>query len=136
VQHGEWAGWVAKNCTFGIRESQRYMRAFHGRDQIGEQIRHGVSHLDSLRGAVSLVAEAEAEEKAAKEAAEEFLRGMEDLLLRLRSIKEDGVLEMLLEEWDDEQMREAREFTKKAKADWERIAREFDEALASRGRRP
>jgi hypothetical protein len=57
VKHGEWIPWVQANCTFGVRETQRYMQTFHDRAAIEEQMRHGVSHLDSLRGAVALVAE-------------------------------------------------------------------------------
>jgi hypothetical protein len=52
VRHGEWAGWVVEHCSFGIREAQRYMRAYDNRGALEEQMRHGVSHLTGLRGAM------------------------------------------------------------------------------------
>jgi hypothetical protein len=52
VEHG---GWVEANCSFGIREAQRYMRVFRQRDRIEEEMRHGVSHLGSLRDLVVML---------------------------------------------------------------------------------
>jgi hypothetical protein len=52
VQHGEWAGWIEANCIFGIREAQRYMRAYDHREALEEQMRHGMSHLTGLGSAM------------------------------------------------------------------------------------
>lgn len=57
VRHGEWAGWVADRCTFGVRQAQSYMRAYHNREALEGQMRSGDSHLTSLRGAVAMLAE-------------------------------------------------------------------------------
>jgi hypothetical protein len=57
VQHGEWAEWVAGNCSFGLRQCQNYMRVFMQREVIDEQKRNGVSHLTSMREAVAALAE-------------------------------------------------------------------------------
>jgi Protein of unknown function (DUF3102) len=61
VPHGKWSGWVEVNCTFGIREAQRYMQVYRNRETLDSQTRHGVSHLDSLRDALAVLAEPKAE---------------------------------------------------------------------------
>jgi hypothetical protein len=55
VRHGEWAGWVAENCSFGLRQSQKYMKAYGHREQILEQMRTEGAHL-SLNGAMAQLA--------------------------------------------------------------------------------
>jgi hypothetical protein len=50
VQHGGWEPWVEANCVFGIREAQRYMRAYQNRSTLEGPKATRVSHLDSLRG--------------------------------------------------------------------------------------
>jgi hypothetical protein len=62
VRYGEWAGWVAENCSFGIREAQRYMRVYANRGALEDQLRHGVSHLTGLRGAVAALASPRADD--------------------------------------------------------------------------
>jgi hypothetical protein len=57
VRHGEWAGWVEQNCTFGIRQAQNYMRVHQNRDAIEGEMRNGASHLASLRGAIGALTE-------------------------------------------------------------------------------
>ena len=56
VAHGEWIPWVEENLVFGQREAQRYMRVAANATR--------VSHFDSLREAVSLLAEPKEEEHA------------------------------------------------------------------------
>jgi hypothetical protein len=56
VRHGEWAGWVEANCTFGLRQAQSYMRAHHNRAELEEQMRSGASHLTGLHSAVAALA--------------------------------------------------------------------------------
>jgi hypothetical protein len=57
VQHGEWAGWVEANCTFGLRQAQNYMRVYRNRHRIESEMRNGVSHLDSFREAIAALAD-------------------------------------------------------------------------------
>lgn len=57
VRHGEWAAWVAENCSFGIRQAQKYMRAHDNRVALEDQMRTPGSHLTSLNDAIALVSE-------------------------------------------------------------------------------
>ena len=56
VAHGEWIPWVEENLVFGQREARRYMRVAANASR--------VTHFDSLREAVSLLAEPKEEEPA------------------------------------------------------------------------
>jgi hypothetical protein len=56
VKHGEWAGTVEANCTFGIRQAQKYMRVFENRAVIEDQMRSGNSHLENLDGVIGMLA--------------------------------------------------------------------------------
>jgi hypothetical protein len=60
IQYGQWARWVAENCSFGMRQAQNYMRVYHNRAEIEARMRNGDSHLDSLRGAVAALREPKA----------------------------------------------------------------------------
>jgi hypothetical protein len=60
VRHGGWEPWVEANCAFGVRQAQSYMRAYHNRGLLEEQIRSGASHLTGLRGAMAMLAAPEA----------------------------------------------------------------------------
>jgi hypothetical protein len=53
VRHGEWAGWVEANCSFGVRQASSYMRAHANREQIGS----GAADFGSLREAIAALAE-------------------------------------------------------------------------------
>jgi hypothetical protein len=53
--HGQWSGWVKEHCVFGVRQSQKYMRAYENRAAILEQIRTESSHL-GVSGATALIA--------------------------------------------------------------------------------
>ena len=59
VAHGEWIPWVEENLVFGQREARRYMRVAANRTRVSDS--------DSLREAVSLLAEPKEEEPAADE---------------------------------------------------------------------
>jgi DUF3102 family protein len=52
VRHGEWVEWVETNCKFGLRQAQKYMRAYENREAIESEMRTGGSHLAALRGAI------------------------------------------------------------------------------------
>jgi len=49
VQHGGWIPWIEENLVFGRREASRYIKVYANGTR--------VSHLDSLREAVALLAE-------------------------------------------------------------------------------
>jgi hypothetical protein len=57
VPHGQWAGWVAENCSFEMRQAQNYMRIYRNRTALEAQMSNGVADLDSIRGAVAALAE-------------------------------------------------------------------------------
>jgi hypothetical protein len=57
VRHGEWSAWVEANCSFGIRMAQNYVRTYENRSTLEAEMRNGVSHLTSLRGAIRHLAE-------------------------------------------------------------------------------
>jgi Protein of unknown function (DUF3102) len=43
LAHGEWLPWVEANCTFAVREAQRYLRAYEKRAQLPNA--SGMTHL-------------------------------------------------------------------------------------------
>ncbi len=61
LTHGEWIPWVEVNCDFDIRSAQVYMQAFKNRELLENQIRSTASYLDSMRGALRAIDQAELE---------------------------------------------------------------------------
>jgi hypothetical protein len=81
VRHGEWAGWVEANCSFGIRQAQCYMRAHHNRGALEEQMRSGASHLTGLHGAIAALASPRDVEGEGDEGDHVRLEDLEDIKL-------------------------------------------------------
>jgi Protein of unknown function (DUF3102) len=57
VKHGEWEPWIETNCRFGVRQAQKYMRAFENREALETQMRTRSAHLTSLNGAIECLAD-------------------------------------------------------------------------------
>jgi hypothetical protein len=56
VRHGEWGDWIEKSCNCGVRQAQKYMRAYENRAQIEAQMRTPGTHLASLNEALAIMA--------------------------------------------------------------------------------
>jgi len=57
VHHGDWMAWVESNCSFNIRQAQRYIRLYEHKGEIEDQMRLRESHLVSLIEALDLIRE-------------------------------------------------------------------------------
>ncbi len=59
--HGEWIPWVEVNCNFDPRQAQYYMNAYKRRELLNDQIRTTGSYLESLKGTLRAIDQAEIE---------------------------------------------------------------------------
>jgi hypothetical protein len=56
LPHGEWQGWVAKNCTFAMRQAENYLRLYQNRNELLAEMRGSDSRFSSVRSAMEFLA--------------------------------------------------------------------------------